>query len=92
MLQVWDGVPIRDSYLVKPRKSPQGLQSPGVCLGTMCKADDQLLDEGRIIPSSSKWSNSCRAIRRRSGARRRVRADMGGPVVSMWWTTSCWME
>ena len=33
-------------FLYKARESPHGLQSPGVCLGAMCKADDQLLDEG----------------------------------------------
>ena len=55
----------------------------------MCKADDQLLDEGHMIPSSNMWLNSSRAMRRRSGARRRVRVDTGEPVVSMWWTKSC---
>lgn len=69
--------------LFRVRKSPQGCQSPGVCLGTMCKGEDQLLDEGRIMPSSSIWSNSCRAIRSLSGVRRRVRADTGEPVVGM---------
>ena len=33
------------------RKSSQGFQSPGVLLGTMCKGDAQLLEEGRIMPS-----------------------------------------
>ena len=52
----------------------------------MCKADDQLLDEGCMIPSPNMWLNSSRAMRRRSGARQQLRADTGRPVVSMWWT------
>jgi len=77
--------------LLRPRKSPHGLQLPGIFLGTKCNEEDQLLAEGRIIPSSSMWSNSCRAICRRSGASRRVREDVGGPVVLMWGQTLCLM-
>ena len=55
----------------------------------MCRGEDQALDEGRMIPSWSICSNSCLAARRRSGARRLGRAEAGGPVVSIWWVTSC---
>ena len=58
--------------LLSARKSPHDLQSPGTFCGTICRGEDQLLDEDRTMPSSSMWSNSWRAIRRRSGARRRV--------------------
>ncbi len=61
-------------------KSPHGLQSPGVRLGTMCKGEDQLEEEGRIAPSSNMWSNSWREIRRCLGARRLVLEDTDGPV------------
>ncbi len=67
--------------LLRAQKSPHGRQSPGVCLGIICSGDDQLLSEGRIIPSCSMWSNSCRAIFNHSGANLRVRAKTGGPVV-----------
>ena len=42
-----------------------------------------------MIPSWSMCSNSCLAARRWSGARRLGRAETGGPVVLMWWVTSC---
>ena len=45
---------------------------------------DQLPDEGRTIPISNIWPNSCRAIHRHSGAKRRACANTGGPVVSIW--------
>ena len=68
--------------------SPHGLQSPDF-LGTMCRADDQLLEEAWMIPSSIIWSNSDLATVRRSGGRRRVRHYTGGPEVTMWCTTLC---
>ena len=55
----------------------------------MCRGDAQLLLEGQIIPYCSMWSNSCLAMRKDSGARRRVRAATAGPVVWMWWVTVC---
>ena len=42
------------------------------------------LNEGRIIPSFSIWSNSCQAIARHSGGNRLVLAVTGGPVVVVW--------
>ena len=35
------------------------------------------------------YSNSLLATLRRSGARRRGRAETGGPFVSMWWVIEC---
>ena len=64
-------------------KSPQGLQSPAVFFGTMCKGEHQALEEGRMIPSWSMCSNSCLAARSWSGARRLERAETGAPAVSI---------
>ena len=72
---VWGGVAVECSA--------HGRQSPGVFLGTRWRGDDQLLADGRMMPNSSMWSNSWRATRRRSGPRRRARADTGSPVVSV---------
>lgn len=55
----------------------------------MWRGDDQLLEEGRMIPSSIMWSNSRRAICRCSGDSRRALAETGGPVVVMWCVTLC---
>ena len=44
-----------------------------------------------MMPNSSMWSNSCRATLSRSGPKRRVRAETGGPEVSLWCVTSCLM-
>ena len=49
----------------------------------MCRAEDQQLEEGWIIPSSNICSNSAHAIFSLSGAKRRVRAKVGGPEVSI---------
>ena len=48
-----------------------------------------MLEEGRIIPNSNMCLNSLRATWRRSGDKRRARAETGGPVVLMWCVTSC---
>jgi len=42
-LQVGDS---RKVDLFRAKKSPHSFQSSGVCLGTMCMGDDQLLDKG----------------------------------------------
>ncbi len=65
------------------------MQPPGVCLGTIWRGDDQLLDEGHIIPSSNIWLDSSHAIQRYSGARRRVRDDTES---SVWWERVCLIE
>ena len=49
----------------------------------MCRAEDQQLEEGWIIPSSNICSNSAHAIFSLSGAKRRVQAKVGGPEVSI---------
>ena len=48
-----------------------------------------MLEEGRIIPNSNMCSNSLRATWRRSGDKRRARAETSGPVVLIWCVTSC---
>ena len=62
-------------------RARHGRQSPGVCLGTICSGDDQLLSEGRIITNCSMWSNSCCAILNRSGANLRVCVGCGCDVM-----------
>ena len=47
-----------------------------------------MLEDGRMIPSCSMWSNSWRAFLSRSGVRQQGRAETGGPVVSIC-VTSC---
>ncbi len=44
---------------------------------------------GELCQVLALWSNSCRAIRNRSGARRQVHENTSGPVVLMWWDTLC---
>ena len=41
------------------------------------------------MPSWSMCSNSAFATRSRSGAKRLGRACTGGPLVLIWWVTSC---
>ena len=48
-----------------------------------------MLEEDRIIPNSNMCAKSLRATWRRSGDKRRARAETGGPVVLMWCVTSC---
>jgi len=50
-------------------------QSPAVFLGTVCRGDDQVLDEGRMIPSWSMCSSACLAAQSRSGARDGLRLE-----------------
>ena len=57
----------------------------------MWRGDDQLLEDGRRIPSSNMWSNSRRAIWSHSGDRRHALAETGGPVVVTWCVTLCLM-
>ena len=55
VLEMRHWVAVGDCSLVQGMKR---LQSPGVYLDTMCNGEDQLLEEGWIILSSSMWSNS----------------------------------
>ena len=56
---------------------------------TMCSGNDQLLDDGRMIPSSVICFNSCLATLSRSEASLRGYMLTGGPAVSMWCATVC---
>ena len=75
--------------LLRARYSSQGSQSPAVFFGAMWSGEDQLLDEGLMMPSCSMWSNSSLAMRRHSGGRRRALAVTEGPVVVMWCVMVC---
>ena len=57
--------------------------------GTICKGLDQQLLDRRQIPISIILSNSFFALVRRSGAKRRARALIGGPVVGIASSTPC---
>ena len=57
--------------------SPQGRQSPGVFLGTMCNGDAQQLEDGWIMPRANNHSNSWQAILSRSGGSLRRRGARG---------------
>ena len=80
---MWHRVAVGDSSLV------QGTEVSTRSPITRGAREDQLLEEGWIIPSSSMWSNLWRVMRNLSEARQRVRADTGGPVVVIWWHTLC---
>ena len=81
-------VTIRDGHSVE---SPQERQSPRYLVGTMCRGDAQLLDEGLVIPNSCICSKSlCVILSRskslcvilsRSGAKCRVRPAIRGPAL-----------
>lgn len=71
LLNVWNRVVVGDGCVVEGAIVAARRQ---FFLGTMCSGEDQLLEEGRTIPNSIMCSNSLRAMERRSGARRRVRA------------------
>ena len=59
---------------------------------TMQSGDDQLLDEGRMIPNSNICSNSCQAILSRSGASLRWHTLTGGPVMFIRCVMSCFIR
>ena len=61
------------------RKASEEIQ----LLGTICKGEDQLLEDGRTTPSCNMCSNSWRAILSFSGESLLGRALTGGPVVMM---------
>ncbi|KRX36605.1 hypothetical protein T05_13332 [Trichinella murrelli] len=56
----------------------------GCFFGTMWSGDAQLLLDGRMMPRSSRMSNSFLASSSRSGGNRRGLAKTGGPCVRMW--------
>ena len=62
ILNVWDWISVRDSSIVQCTIIPAGAPITKDLFGTMCSGEDQLLDEGRTMPSCNMCSNSCRAI------------------------------
>ena len=52
--------------LLRARWSPYGRRSPAVFLGTKWNCEDQLLENGWMMPSCSIWLKSTLAMRRRS--------------------------
>ncbi len=80
---------IRNSARVQSVVIPTWSPIPRSLFGDHVEGEDQLLDEGRIMPDWSMSSNSWRATLSRSGVRRRAREEIGGPVVRMWCVTEC---
>ena len=89
-----NGVSVQGCDVVESVVVSQGRKSPAVFFGTMWSGEDQLLDEGLMIPSCSMWSNSSLAMRRRSGGRcsggrRCALAVTGSQFVVIWCVTVC---
>ena len=55
ILDMRDGVSIRKSGIVQCMIVSTGA---GVFLGSMCSGEDEALEEGRMMPNCSIWSNS----------------------------------
>ena len=85
ILNMGDGVPIKDCGVIEGTEI-------AVFFCTMCRGETKLLDDGLMLPNSIMCSNYWRAILRYCGGSRGGRAHTGGPFVSMWRVTSCWIS
>ena len=83
ILYVGDGVAVRGSAAVQGPVVSTGAPVAWCFLGHHVKWGCPVAGRWLNDANSSMCSNSWRATRRRSGDRRRGRADAGGPVVSM---------